>query len=77
MFLLFYIWAKQASVRHFCRRPNALQDQLRDNDYEGFRDRDYDLVALANNSDQGFSDEGNEEVMTSLQDIILDSKLIL
>ena len=54
-----------------------LQDQLRDNDYEGFRDRDSDLVALGNNLNQAFSNEGNEEVMNTLQDIILDSKLLL
>ncbi|XP_068653798.1 uncharacterized protein [Aristolochia californica] len=37
-----------------CGRPTALQDRTRDSDDEDFRDRDYDVAALANNLSQAF-----------------------
>ncbi|KAK1281141.1 hypothetical protein QJS04_geneDACA017730 [Acorus gramineus] len=37
-----------------CGRPTALQDRTRDSDDEEFRDRDYDVAALANNLSQAF-----------------------
>lgn len=39
---------------HCCRRPTALQDRGRDSDDDDFRDRDYDVAALANNLSQAF-----------------------
>ncbi|KAF8408787.1 hypothetical protein HHK36_004856 [Tetracentron sinense] len=38
----------------FCRRPTALQDRTRDSDDDDFRDRDYDVAALASNLSQAF-----------------------
>lgn len=37
-----------------CRRPTSLQDRTRDSDDEDFRDRDYDVAALASNLSQAF-----------------------
>eukprot|EP00268_Persea_americana_P034177 TRINITY_DN3381_c0_g5_i1.p1 TRINITY_DN3381_c0_g5~~TRINITY_DN3381_c0_g5_i1.p1 ORF type:complete len:789 (-),score=185.63 TRINITY_DN3381_c0_g5_i1:925-3291(-) len=37
-----------------CGRPTTLQDRIRDSDDEDFRDRDYDVAALANNLSQAF-----------------------
>ncbi|KAG9439127.1 hypothetical protein H6P81_019292 [Aristolochia fimbriata] len=37
-----------------CGRPTALQDRTRDSDDEDFRDRDYDVAALASNLSQAF-----------------------
>ncbi|KAK1277769.1 hypothetical protein QJS04_geneDACA022169 [Acorus gramineus] len=37
-----------------CGRPTTLQDRTRDSDDEEFRDRDYDVAALANNLSQAF-----------------------
>ncbi|KAJ0975720.1 hypothetical protein J5N97_017685 [Dioscorea zingiberensis] len=37
-----------------CGRPTALHDRGRDSDEEEFRDRDYDVAALANNLSQAF-----------------------
>ncbi|KAJ0980742.1 hypothetical protein J5N97_008997 [Dioscorea zingiberensis] len=37
-----------------CGRPTALQDRGRDSDDDDFRDRDYDVAALANNLSQAF-----------------------
>ncbi|KAL5731649.1 hypothetical protein ACHQM5_004356 [Ranunculus cassubicifolius] len=50
-----------------CGRPTALQDRNRDSDDDDFRDRDYDVAALANNLSQAFrygiySNDDNEEV---------------
>lgn len=40
------------SLEH--RRPTSLQDRGRDSDEEDFRDRDYDVAALASNLSQAF-----------------------
>jgi len=37
-----------------CGRPTSLQDRGRDSDDEDFRDRDYDVAALASNLSQAF-----------------------
>eukprot|EP00262_Sarcandra_glabra_P007053 TRINITY_DN1961_c0_g2_i3.p1 TRINITY_DN1961_c0_g2~~TRINITY_DN1961_c0_g2_i3.p1 ORF type:complete len:641 (+),score=114.94 TRINITY_DN1961_c0_g2_i3:46-1923(+) len=37
-----------------CGRPTAFQDRTRDSDDEDFRDRDYDVAALASNLSQAF-----------------------
>lgn len=37
-----------------CGRPTTLQDRTRDSDDDDFRDRDYDVAALANNLSQAF-----------------------
>ncbi|CAL9209116.1 unnamed protein product, partial [Musa hybrid cultivar] len=37
-----------------CGRPTTLQDRVRDSDDEDFRDRDFDVAALANNLSQAF-----------------------
>ncbi|KAL4200695.1 hypothetical protein AMTRI_Chr02g212500 [Amborella trichopoda] len=37
-----------------CGRPTALQDRTRDSDDDDFRDRDYDVAALASNLSQAF-----------------------
>ncbi|PIA41717.1 hypothetical protein AQUCO_02200265v1 [Aquilegia coerulea] len=49
-----------------CGRPTALHDRNRDSDDDDFRDRDYDVAALANNLSQAFrygiySNDDNEE----------------
>jgi hypothetical protein len=36
------------------RRPTSLHDRGRDSDDDDFRDRDYDVAALANNLSQAF-----------------------
>jgi len=38
----------------FSRRPTSLQDRTRDSDDEDFKDRDYDVAALASNLSQAF-----------------------
>ncbi|KAF6166093.1 hypothetical protein GIB67_023803 [Kingdonia uniflora] len=49
-----------------CGRPTAMQDRYRDSDDEDFRDKDYDVAALASNLSQAFrygiynNDEGEE-----------------
>ncbi|MQL72304.1 hypothetical protein Taro_004655 [Colocasia esculenta] len=55
-----------------CGRPAALQDRNRDSDDEDFRDRDYDVAALANNLSQAFrygiySNDDIEEAHASLE----------
>ncbi|XP_077219848.1 uncharacterized protein LOC143854027 [Tasmannia lanceolata] len=55
-----------------CGRPTSLQDRNRDSDDEDFRDRDYDVAALANNLSQAFrygiySNEDIEEAHGSLE----------
>ncbi|KAL5731667.1 hypothetical protein ACHQM5_004374 [Ranunculus cassubicifolius] len=55
-----------------CGRPTALQDRNRDSDDDDFRDRDYDVAALANNLSQAFrygiySNDDNEEGHGSLE----------
>uniref|UniRef100_A0A1D1Y0D9 Serine/threonine-protein phosphatase 6 regulatory subunit 3 n=1 Tax=Anthurium amnicola TaxID=1678845 RepID=A0A1D1Y0D9_9ARAE len=55
-----------------CGRPAALHDRSRDSDDEDFRDRDYDVTALANNLSQAFrygiySNEDIEEAHGSLE----------
>ncbi|OAY71510.1 serine/threonine-protein phosphatase 6 regulatory subunit 2-like isoform X1 [Ananas comosus] len=55
-----------------CGRPTSLQDRGRDSDDEDFRDRDYDVAALANNLSQAFrygiySNEDIEEAHGSLE----------
>ncbi|WVZ99801.1 hypothetical protein U9M48_045048 [Paspalum notatum var. saurae] len=43
------------NVYHWaCGRPTSLHDRGRDSDDEDFRDRDYDVAALANNLSQAF-----------------------
>lgn len=53
------------------RRPTALHDRGRESDDEEFRDRDYDVAALANNLTQAFrygiySDDDIEEVISNI-----------
>lgn len=53
-----------------CGRPTSLQDRGRDSDDEDFRDRDYDVAALASNLSQAFkygiySDEDVDEAQAS------------
>ncbi|XP_043700614.1 serine/threonine-protein phosphatase 6 regulatory subunit 3-like [Telopea speciosissima] len=55
-----------------CGRPTALQDRNRDSDDDDFRDRDYDVAALANNLSQAFrygiySNDDIEEAHGSLE----------
>ncbi|XP_073008817.1 uncharacterized protein [Typha latifolia] len=55
-----------------CGRPTSLQDRGRDSDDEDFRDRDYDVAALANNLSQAFrygiySNDDIEEAQGSLE----------
>ncbi|XP_058099365.1 uncharacterized protein LOC131243790 isoform X2 [Magnolia sinica] len=55
-----------------CGRPTALQDRTRDSDDDDFRDRDYDVAALANNLSQAFrygiySNDDIEEAHGSLE----------
>lgn len=55
-----------------CGRPTALQDRNRDSDDDDFRDRDYDVAALANNLSQAFrygiySNDDNEDGHGSLE----------
>ncbi|KAF8413515.1 hypothetical protein HHK36_001505 [Tetracentron sinense] len=55
-----------------CGRPTALQDRTRDSDDDDFRDRDYDVAALASNLSQAFrygiySNEDIEEAHGSLE----------
>lgn len=55
-----------------CGRPSALHDRTRDSDDEDFRDRDYDVAALANNLSQAFryglySNDDIEEAHGSLE----------
>ncbi|KAI3974026.1 hypothetical protein MKX01_026423 [Papaver californicum] len=55
-----------------CGRPTALQDPNRDSDDDDFRDRDYDVAALANNLSQAFrygiySNDDAEEAHGSLE----------
>ncbi|KAM0950713.1 putative SIT4 phosphatase-associated protein family [Dioscorea sansibarensis] len=55
-----------------CGRPTALHDRGRESDDEEFRDRDYDVAALANNLSQAFrygiySDDDIEEANGSLE----------
>jgi hypothetical protein len=50
------------------RRPTSLHDRGRDSDDDDFRDRDYDVAALANNLSQAFrygiySNDDIEEVI--------------
>uniref|UniRef100_A0A453EYZ4 Uncharacterized protein n=1 Tax=Aegilops tauschii subsp. strangulata TaxID=200361 RepID=A0A453EYZ4_AEGTS len=43
------------NVYHWaCGRPTSLHDRGRDSDDDDFRDRDYDVAALANNLSQAF-----------------------
>ncbi|XP_010941542.1 uncharacterized protein [Elaeis guineensis] len=55
-----------------CGRPTSLQDRGRDSDDEDFRDRDYDVAALASNLSQAFrygiySNDDIEEAQGSLE----------
>ncbi|WOG89627.1 hypothetical protein DCAR_0208865 [Daucus carota subsp. sativus] len=52
-----------------CGRPTSLQDRTRDSDNEDYRDRDYDVVTLANNLSQPFRSDSNniEEAHGSLE----------
>ncbi|XP_073003609.1 uncharacterized protein [Typha latifolia] len=55
-----------------CGRPMSLQDRGRDSDDEDFRDRDYDVAALANNLSQAFrygiySNDDIDEAQGSLE----------
>ncbi|XP_066349419.1 uncharacterized protein [Miscanthus floridulus] len=55
-----------------CGRPTSLQDRGRDSDDEDFRDRDYDVAALASNLSQAFkygiySNEDIDEAQASLE----------
>ncbi|KAL6651397.1 hypothetical protein ACP70R_010322 [Stipagrostis hirtigluma subsp. patula] len=61
------------NVYHWaCGRPTSLQDRGRDSDDEDFRDRDYDVAALASNLSQAFkygiySNEDIDEAQVSLE----------
>jgi len=55
-----------------CGRPTSLQDRGRDSDDEDFRDRDYDVAALASNLSQAFkygiySNDDIDEAQASLE----------
>ncbi|KAG0492483.1 hypothetical protein HPP92_005881 [Vanilla planifolia] len=55
-----------------CGRPTSLHDRARDSDDEDFRDRDYDVAALASNLSQAFryniyGSDGIEEAAGSLE----------
>ncbi|KAG1331862.1 serine/threonine-protein phosphatase 6 regulatory subunit 3 [Cocos nucifera] len=55
-----------------CGRPTSLQDRGRDSDDEDFRDRDYDVAALASNLSQAFkygiySNDDIEEAQGTLE----------
>ncbi|XP_062185870.1 uncharacterized protein LOC133889356 isoform X2 [Phragmites australis] len=55
-----------------CGRPTSLQDRGRESDDEDFRDRDYDVAALASNLSQAFkygiySNEDIDEAQVSLE----------
>jgi hypothetical protein len=49
-------WVKGYLLKRFFghSRPTSLQDRGRDSDDEDFRDRDYDVAALASNLSQAF-----------------------
>ncbi|KAF8670960.1 hypothetical protein HU200_050230 [Digitaria exilis] len=61
------------NVYHWaCGRPTSLHDRGRDSDDDDFRDRDYDVAALANNLSQAFrygiySNDDIEEAQGSLE----------
>ncbi|GJN18532.1 hypothetical protein PR202_gb05703 [Eleusine coracana subsp. coracana] len=61
------------NVYHWaCGRPTSLHDRGRDSDDDDFRDRDYDVAALANNLSQAFrygiySNDDMEEAQGSLE----------
>ncbi|GJN26423.1 hypothetical protein PR202_gb14351 [Eleusine coracana subsp. coracana] len=62
-----------------CGRPTSLQDRGRDSDDEDFRDRDYDVAALASNLSQAFkygiySNEDIDEVSIIFLSSILTTK---
>ena len=52
--LILSVVSKLALFIICCRRPVSLQDRGRDSDDEDFRDRDYDVAALASNLSQAF-----------------------
>ncbi|KAK9155173.1 hypothetical protein Sjap_002653 [Stephania japonica] len=66
------ILAKRNTVENVyqwaCGRPTALHDRTRDSDDDDYRDRDYDVAALANNLSQAFrygvygNDDSDEDV---------------
>lgn len=66
--LLHLHWVNGTLLSAYHSRPAALQDRNRDSDDEDFRDRDYDVAALANNLSQAFrygiySNDNIEEVI--------------
>ncbi|ONM40844.1 SIT4 phosphatase-associated family protein [Zea mays] len=74
------------NVYHWaCGRPTSLHDRGRDSDDDDFRDRDYDVAALANNLSQAFrygiySNDDIEEAQGSLErddEVILQGELCL
>uniref|UniRef100_A0A453EZ90 Uncharacterized protein n=1 Tax=Aegilops tauschii subsp. strangulata TaxID=200361 RepID=A0A453EZ90_AEGTS len=67
-----YHWACGIGGLVCCRRPTSLHDRGRDSDDDDFRDRDYDVAALANNLSQAFrygiySNDDIEEAQGSLE----------
>ena len=61
------------------RRPTSLHDRGRDSDDDDFRDRDYDVAALANNLSQAFrygiySNDDIEEVI-AFRGILISQRL--
>lgn len=64
-----------------CRRPTSLHDRGRDSDDDDFRDRDYDVAALANNLSQAFrygiySNDDIEEVCQCASFVRFDGLLL-
>ncbi|KAF9588957.1 hypothetical protein IFM89_017636 [Coptis chinensis] len=66
-----------------CGRPTALQDRNRDSDDDDFRDRDYDVAALANNLSQAFrygiynnddAEEGHGSLERDDEDVYFDDE---
>jgi hypothetical protein len=67
-------------VASLVSRPTSLQDRGRDSDDEDFRDRDYDVAALASNLSQAFkygiySNEDIDEVGIIFWNSILTAKI--
>jgi hypothetical protein len=68
-------WGKSHVLKHFFghSRPTSLQDRGRDSDDEDFRDRDYDVAALASNLSQAFKYgiHSNEDVDDEVSILLL------
>ena len=67
-YLLLSFYLNIAAMLCWGRRPTSLHDRGRDSDDDDYRDRDYDVAALANNLSQAFrygiySNDDIEEVI--------------